>query len=198
MRTLYLLLAALAAPSFCFAQRDFTPGTYELLDGTKGEGNLKYTSGSGAELLVKTTGKKHVAFAPEKVKSFKAADKFFVPIHDFVLDSGMPMSMKYRIKHDFAELLDSGRVELLSYTLLTSTRKPGQMSMPGDTFYGGLALIRRRGEQPTSIPLGPKKARPVIVSFIKDRPDLVARLNKEPYTPETIRSIVQAYNLGQK
>lgn len=199
MRFLYLLLTLVLLPAIGFAQRDFTPGTYELTNGTKGEGELKYKSGSGAELVVKSGPKnKKASFAPEEVKSFRAASKNFVSVHDFTLDSGMPMSMKFRVKHDFAEVLDTGRVELLSYTLIVANGRPGSMSLMNDNIMTGLILLRRRGESLSSVPAVAKKARPIIATFIKDRPDLVARLNKESYTSETVRSIIQAYNSEPK
>lgn len=199
MRFLYLLIATILLPSVGFAQRDFTPGTYELTNGTKGEGEIKYRSGSGAELVVKSGPKaKKTSFSPEEVKSFQAENKNFVSVHDFTINSGLPMSMNYRIKHDFAQVLDTGRVEMLSYTFLTSATKPGAVNLSNNAIITGCMLIRRRGEQLTGVPVVPKKARPVIITFIKDRPDLVARLNKEPFTSETVRSVIQAYNAGSK
>ena len=199
MRFLYLLLTLVLLPAIGFAQRDFTPGTYELTNGVTGKGELKYKSGSGAELVVKTGPKnKKESFSPEEVKSFQAANQNFVSVHDFVLDSGMPMSMKFRIKHDFAELLDTGRVELLNYTLLVASGRPGSMSSADNRVMSGLVLLRRRGQPLSSVPVGAKKARPVIATFIKDRPDLVARLNKEECTLQSVRSIIQAYNSGPK
>ncbi|WP_139920401.1 hypothetical protein [Hymenobacter sp. DG01] len=193
MRLLYVCLAVLL-PSACLAQREFTPGSYELLDGTKGEGELKYSSGMGAELILKTNEKKgKSSFSPKQVKSFKVSNRLFVPVYDFELNNGMPLTPKYHIRQDFAEVLDTGRVELLKYTLLVGNMKDkysrGQ--------YVGLLLIRRRGEQLVSIPLVDKKARPVLSSFVKDRPDIVSFISQEALDEDKIRAIVQEYNSGQ-
>ena len=192
MRIFYLLFFIVLLPEFCFAQRDFTEGTYKLQNGTTNQGQLKYTSGSGAELIVKA-GKKKLTFPPEAVEYFQVGEKHFVPVADFVLDNGMPMMPKTRIKQDFAEVVDTGRVELLRYSFPTSNMK---MPMQG-VVYAEAALIRRRGEPLQCIPIIQKKAKPIIASCLKDRPDLVARLNKEKYTVENIRAIIQAYNTPQ-
>ncbi|MBD2768586.1 hypothetical protein IC235_11880 [Hymenobacter sp. BT664] len=199
MRSLHVLFIIGMLPSISFAQKGFTPGTYELVDGTKGEGALKYSSGSGAELVAKPAEKgKKLTFSPQEVKSFQTADRNFVSVHDFIVDSGLPMTTKMLIKHDFAEVLDTGRVELLSYSLPMLTNKAGEARPSGDAFSTGCPLIRQRGGPLTGVPVVAKKARPIIASFIKDRPDLVERLNKEPYTAETIRGIIRAYNAGPK
>jgi hypothetical protein len=194
MRFIYLLLILLLLPFTGFAQRDFTLGTYELINGTKGDGELKYTSGSGAELIVKSDKKGKTSFSPKEVKNFTVANQNFVPIGGFILDSGLPMTPKSRIDNDFAQLVDSGRVDLLKYTFLTR----GMASANSTAQYAGLLLIRKRGQPLTSIPIGPKKARPIITSFLKDSPELIARFNKEPYSEESIRAIIQAYNSEQK
>lgn len=202
MRFIALLSAIILLPSIGFAQKNFSPGTYELANGTKGEGDIDYKSGAGAELVVKSGPKnKKVSYSPQDVKSFRAYGKNFVSVHDFTINSGLPMSMNFRIKHDFAEVLDTGRVELLDYSFMMSNMakgsNPGE-AVPSAPFSTGCALIRRRGGPLSCVPSVVKKGRPVIATFIKDRPDLVARLNKEEYSAATVRSIIQAYNSGQK
>lgn len=193
MKSFYFLLTVLFFPTLCFAQREFTQGSYELADGTKGEGEIKYTSGMGAKLIVKSTGKEgKTAFSPEQVKSFRVTNKFFIPVHDFMVNNGMPLTPQYHINHDFAELIDTGKVELLKYTFLVGNMKDHTSQ------YVGLMLIRRRNEQLVSLPFPDKKARPVLSSFVKDRPDLVEYISQEALYEDKIRAIIQVYNSGLK
>ena len=202
MRFFYALFAFLLLPLIGFGQFEFKPGTYELANGTKGEGELKYNSGFRPRLTVKTN-KNKTDYSPGEVNHFTMGEQLFMPVSDFILDSGLPFTLKSHIENDFAELVDTGRVQLLYFYFLAENSVAGTRSPTVEPKrMSSIVLIRQRGGKLQSVPVLIKKTRSVIAPFLTGRPDLVARLNSSAFEAREsrlseLRSIIQAYNSGK-
>lgn len=202
MRTSLLLLAATLCPLLGLAQA-LTASSYELADGTKGQGELTYEPGYRAKLLVKGDGSdkksaKGHTIDPEKVRSFDVGADHYVHLSSIKLDSGMPMTMSMTKKDDFAKVVAPGKLELLEYEVTYGTSSRSATSASGRDFKTNSTLVyllRRAGEDnAVMIPTYGKKYRQMMLPYFADRPDLLPRITANPPLEAELRSILLAYN----
>ena len=207
MRVALLLLAAALCPLLGVAQDEFTAGTYELADGTKGAGQLDYQAGNHPKLLIKDAtadpsskaGKKGQAYSPEQLRSFDLGSDHYVTLHSIQLNFNVSNSTK---KDDFAKVLETGKLELLHYQVFYVER--GHFPVNGvsdDSRHNTMVyLLRWPGEdKATMIPNG-KDYKKMLASFLASRPDLVKKLDVPLKSPAEyyllIRTLVKEYNGG--
>lgn len=200
MRFLFLLLAMLS-PLLGRAQAEFIPGSYELANGTRGNGLLRYETGPKARLLVKDAkadpaskaGQKAQEYAAGKVRAFTVAGDRYVALRNITLDSGKPKAVVAR-KNDFGKLIIDGRLELIEYD---GAAAPAGPAKPAPVAPAKVYLLRRQGEgEAFSIPVVGKKYREMLTAFLDGRPDLIKKVSLKPMPDEDLRELIKAYNSG--
>ncbi|GAB3839573.1 hypothetical protein [Hymenobacter jeollabukensis] len=158
----YALLLASFIPALAQAQ-----DTYQLPDGSTGQGKLFYIFGSG-ELQVRQPKKDKLFLRPAAVKSFTWHGQRFEPVFNFTVPRKEGGTKQ--VSADFAMVVDTGRVCLLNYIYSYDA-----LAMASNN-----AITTRRVHMQTYL-LNPRNGQPMLAVRDKSGPLIDESFNAEDY-----------------
>ena len=208
MRTLILLLATVVLPLISLAQSDFNSGTYELADGTKGKGQLKYDfkPNFNSKLLVKDDtadidskeARKGKSYSPEQVRSFDIGSDHYITVHNLIIETGVPMMSTRTLRADFVKPIEMGKLELMELPVIgaySSYDRNAASGRSSTVYKTGFYVLRRQGEGKAAMPpFGGERYIAFLTDYLMGRPDLIRLLTKRPLSNEELRALIKDYN----
>ncbi|TGD79910.1 hypothetical protein [Hymenobacter wooponensis] len=162
------------------------------------EENITYYVGM-QPYLTSQSSQGEVRYFPHQVRSFSNKYRKYVTVGNF------PIHLNYstNINRDFAELIESGPLELLIHQSYDVYTIPGAN---GAQQYGGIGnsiyLLRKAGEFAPFAAFSmtgksDKQLRESLSRCLSSRPDLLEKLMKKSISYEDIPACIHAYNTGQ-
>ncbi len=196
-----LLSVVLLLPQALFAQfGGFEPGYYVLVDNRQLRHPAEIKLRDENTLLIRGENTKKEKLDLQDVLFFQVANRRFVPVGGFFISKGLGGT---EVARGFAQLLDSGQVNLYEYQYFLTNPPVGNTMIVGTSYWQTLYLLQRpNDEEPTPVEANRlsgagKYFRQTLAPFISTRPDLQKLLADRKITLDNLVPFIRALNSGQ-